>query len=146
MYFRKRFNINKFFSINASKSGLGVSFGPRGCKMSVGPKGTYLTTSIPGTGLYSRQKIGSGINASVLKYGVYGVFLVTACIFVPPIAVPYLFWRLNRINGINGKTLVWMIACIVFPFLIIAYFIWGYKPQESCVINEEVEKSEKITF
>ncbi len=57
--YRKRIKIVPGISINLSKSGISTSFGPRGAKVTVGPKGTYLNTSIPGAGIYSRQKIGS---------------------------------------------------------------------------------------
>lgn len=56
--FRKRIKIAPGVHLNLSKSGVSTSVGPQGAKVTVGPKGTYLHTSIPGTGLYNRQKIG----------------------------------------------------------------------------------------
>ena len=58
--FRRRIKIAPGVNVNLSKSGVSASIGPKGAKVTVGPKGTYLHTSIPGTGIYNRQKIGLG--------------------------------------------------------------------------------------
>ena len=60
--FRKRVKVLPGVHLNFSKSGISTSIGPRGAKISVGKKGTYLNTSIPGTGLYSRQKLSDSSN------------------------------------------------------------------------------------
>ncbi len=60
MRFRKKVKIMKGLSINLSGSGASLSIGGRGASVTVGKKGTYLNTSIPGTGIYNRQKIGGG--------------------------------------------------------------------------------------
>ncbi|HJH55053.1 MAG TPA: DUF4236 domain-containing protein [Brachyspira hyodysenteriae] len=57
MRFRKSFKIGKGFKINLSKSGLSTTIGGKGLSVNIGKKGGYLNTSIPGTGLYSRNKI-----------------------------------------------------------------------------------------
>ena len=41
-----------------SKKGISTTVGPKGASMTFGPNGTYLNTSIPGTGMYNRRKIG----------------------------------------------------------------------------------------
>lgn len=56
--FRKRKKVAPGVYLNFSKKGIGLSLGKKGARISVGPSGTYLNTSIPGTGLYNRQKIG----------------------------------------------------------------------------------------
>ena len=56
--FRKRVKIAPGIYVNLSKSGVSTSIGPRGAKVSFGQNGTYINTGIPGTGLYSRRKIG----------------------------------------------------------------------------------------
>lgn len=56
--FRKRKKVASGVYLNFSKKGIGISLGKKGARISVGPSGTYLNTSIPGTGLYNRQKIG----------------------------------------------------------------------------------------
>ena len=48
--------------MNISKSGTSWSVGPRGAKVNFGKRGTYVTTGIPGTGIYSRTKVSSNDN------------------------------------------------------------------------------------
>ena len=67
--YRKRIKIAPGISINLSKSGISTSIGPRGAKVTIGPKGSYLNLGIPGTGIYSRQKIsGSSSTSSKPSY------------------------------------------------------------------------------
>ena len=56
--FRRRKKIAPGVYINMSKKGISTTVGPKGASMTFGPNGTYMNTSIPGTGLYNRQKIG----------------------------------------------------------------------------------------
>ena len=58
--FRKSLKLAPGIRMNLSGSGVGWSFGPRGASVSVGKRGTYLNTSIPGLGLYERQKLSGG--------------------------------------------------------------------------------------
>ncbi len=57
IYFRKSVKILPGIRLNVSKTGTSWSIGPRGLKLNIGKKGTYLNSSIPGTGIYSRQKL-----------------------------------------------------------------------------------------
>jgi tetratricopeptide (TPR) repeat protein len=56
--FQRRIKILPGVTANLSKSGISLSIGPRGLKYNVGPRGQYLTTGLPGTGIYRRKKIG----------------------------------------------------------------------------------------
>lgn len=56
--YRKRVNIAPGVHLNISKKGVSTTVGMRGASMTFGKNGTYLNTGIPGTGFYSRQKIG----------------------------------------------------------------------------------------
>jgi tetratricopeptide (TPR) repeat protein len=58
LQFRKRIKILPGVYINLSKSGVGLSLGPKGLKYNIGPRGQYMTASLPGTGVYYREKIG----------------------------------------------------------------------------------------
>lgn len=58
--YRKRVKLFPGVYLNFSKSGMSTSIGPKGAKVTFGKNGTFLNTSIPGTGLYSRQKIANG--------------------------------------------------------------------------------------
>lgn len=56
--FRKSVKIAPGVKINLSKRGAGISVGPKVYKVSVNSKGdVYKTVSIPGTGLYKRERI-----------------------------------------------------------------------------------------
>jgi hypothetical protein len=65
MKFRKRVKIFPGFYLNFSNSGVSSTVGVKGASINFSKKGTYLNTSIPGTGLYKRQKIGGGNNSSI---------------------------------------------------------------------------------
>ena len=58
--FRKYIKIAPGVKLNISKSGVSTTFGGKGASINVGKDGAYLNTSIPGTGLYNRQKITMG--------------------------------------------------------------------------------------
>lgn len=55
--FRKRKKILPGIYLNFSKKGISTTIGPRGANINFGRNGGFLNTGIPGTGLYSRQKI-----------------------------------------------------------------------------------------
>lgn len=65
--YRKRVKLFPGVYLNFSKSGMSTSIGPKGVKFTFGKNGTYLNTSIPGTGLYSRQKIADSNGKSNTK-------------------------------------------------------------------------------
>lgn len=62
--FRKSIKLAPGLRMNLSGSGVSWSLGPRGASVGIGRRGTYLNSSIPGTGLYSRQRL-FGESASV---------------------------------------------------------------------------------
>ena len=69
--FRRRKKIAPGVYINMSKKGISTTVGPKGASMTFGPNGTYLNTSIPGTGMYNRRKIGENtINSSISKQNI----------------------------------------------------------------------------
>ena len=55
--YRKRIKIAPGIHLNLSKGGVSTSIGPKGAKVTIGKNGTYLNKGIPGTGLYSREKV-----------------------------------------------------------------------------------------
>lgn len=56
--FRRSFTLAPGIRMNFSGSGLSMSVGPRGLSATFGSRGTFLNAGIPGTGLYSRERIG----------------------------------------------------------------------------------------
>ena len=62
--FRRRIKILPGLYANVSKSGLSFSAGVRGASVTFGGKGgTYLNAGIPGSGIYTRQKINDGFSS-----------------------------------------------------------------------------------
>lgn len=56
--FHKKIKIAPGVDLNLSKSGMGMSVGPKGAKVSVNSKGDiYGNISIPGTGVSYREKL-----------------------------------------------------------------------------------------
>lgn len=55
--FQRRIRIAPGIRLNISKSGIGLSAGPRGASLSVGRRGVYGNAGIPGTGLSYRAKL-----------------------------------------------------------------------------------------
>jgi tetratricopeptide (TPR) repeat protein len=62
--FWRRVKIAPGLTLNLSKSGGSLSFGPRGAKLTVGPRGRRATVGIPGTGLFYTTKISGGRRGS----------------------------------------------------------------------------------
>jgi len=58
--FRKRIRLAPGLHLNVSGGGLSLSVGPRGASMTFGGRGgTYMNAGLPGTGLYTRERIGA---------------------------------------------------------------------------------------
>ncbi|HDR05954.1 MAG TPA: DUF4236 domain-containing protein [Candidatus Marinimicrobia bacterium] len=55
--FWRRVQIIPGVTLNLSKSGPSLSFGPRGAKFTIGSSGKRVTAGIPGTGLFYTQKL-----------------------------------------------------------------------------------------
>jgi len=55
--FRRSVRILPGLRMNFSGSGIGLSIGVPGARVTVGPSGVYRHLSIPGTGIYSRERI-----------------------------------------------------------------------------------------
>ena len=60
MKFRKRIKIAPGVNLNLSNSGISGTFGPRGASVNVGKKGVHANLGVPGTGLYTRQRLSAG--------------------------------------------------------------------------------------
>ena len=57
--FRRRIKVIPGVYINLSKSGISTSVGARGASMTFRSDGVYRNLGVPGTGIYSRKKVGS---------------------------------------------------------------------------------------
>lgn len=61
--YRRRIKIIPEVHLNFSKNGISTSIGVRGASMTFGKNGSYLNTSVPGLGLYNRQKLSDNSNS-----------------------------------------------------------------------------------
>lgn len=59
--YRKRIKVAPGVYMNISKSVISTTIGVRGASVNFGKNGTFVNTGIPGTGFYSRDKIGGGL-------------------------------------------------------------------------------------
>jgi tetratricopeptide (TPR) repeat protein len=64
MRFRRSMKIAPGLRINLGKRGLSLTAGGKLGRVTVGPSGTHVGSSIPGTGIYMTQKVGSSQRSS----------------------------------------------------------------------------------
>lgn len=55
--FRKRIKVAPGVTFNLSKKGVSTTLGTKGASVNIGKNGVYANAGIPGTGIYSRNKI-----------------------------------------------------------------------------------------
>lgn len=60
--YRKRIKIIPGVHLNLSRRGISTSVGVKGASMTFGKSGTFVNTSVPGLGLYNRQKLSDSKN------------------------------------------------------------------------------------
>ena len=94
--FRRRIKVAPGVHLNIGKNGVSTSIGTRGASITMGSKGTYMNTSIPGTGMYNRHKIGGGSSA-------------------------YNHTSNNSNSGCSGIATVWLLLVIFLPGTFIAF-------------------------
>ena len=139
---RKRKTLIPGVRLNFGKKGISTSIGPRGASMTFGPNGTYLNTSIPGTGLYNRQKIGGGSNNKQMtndNSGCLGVFLYI---------LAGVLWLLVLCTALFGFAFnVWagciMVGCVVLTHIIVA--IIAKRKTNDAVSTEVMSSSTRTT-
>lgn len=145
--YRKRVKIAPGVTLNFSKNGVSTSVGPKGARLSFGPNGTYLNTSIPGTGLYRRQKIGGGNNKTTNEpipkqyddnalgcvWGIVAAFFIVAA---------FVFWEYTDGEFI-GLTICILTTGIISIFFSIASFWSGNSKQAS---NDDLNLQEEQSY
>ncbi len=57
--FRKSINLGGGVRLNFSKKGVGISAGVKGLRAGIGPSGARMRASIPGTGIYHEERLGT---------------------------------------------------------------------------------------
>jgi hypothetical protein len=87
--FRRSIRLFPGLRLNLSKSGVSMTAGIRGLSVTTGKRGTYLNAGLPGSGLYSRQKIGAVSNVCKHAAPINDGLLTCACGYNNPPAANY---------------------------------------------------------
>ena len=114
---RKRKSILPGVRLNFGKRGISTTIGPRGASMTFGPNGTYLNTSIPGTGLYNRQRIGgknSNTQMTTDNSGCKGFFIGLLSISM---------WLLVILFALAGFTFNVWVGCAFVGAVVLTHII-----------------------
>ena len=122
--FRKRKRILPGVRLNIGRKGISTTVGPRGASVTFGPNGTYLNTSIPGTGLYNRQRIG-GTNTNTQmasdNSGCKEVFIGLLSIAL---------WILVILTAVAGFAFNVWAGCVMVGVLILTHVIIAISSKE----------------
>lgn len=137
---RRRKSLIPGVRFNFGRKGISTTVGPRGASMTFGPNGTYLNTSIPGTGIYNRQKIGGASNtmqtnnsnnmgcgeALIIIFG-FLMWLMVLCVVLFSFAVN-----------------VWM-GCIYTAVFILTHIVVGKVAKEREATSSAVPQEKSIS-
>lgn len=127
---RKRKSIIPGVRLNFGRKGISTTIGPRGASMTFGPNGTYLNTSIPGTGLYNRQKIGSNNNVQMTNDN-------TGCkdFFIKILS--FSLWLLVVVLALMGFAINAWVGCAFVVTLILTHVIVAIIAQNKGIQSED---------
>lgn len=127
---RKRKSIIPGVRLNFGRKGISTTIGPRGASMTFGPNGTYLNTSIPGTGLYNRQKIGSNNNVQMTNDN-------TGCkdFFIKILS--FSLWLLVVVLALIGFAINAWVGCAFVVTLILTHIIVAIIAKNKGIQSEE---------
>lgn len=133
---RKRKSIIPGVRLNFGRKGISTTIGPRGASMTFGPNGTYFNTSIPGTGLYNRQRIG-GKGSTTMNNN------VTGCkgYFMAFLALT--MWCLVILTALMGLAVSPWLALAMFVIIIATHFIVATVAQKKQA--NEVQSTRPVT-
>lgn len=82
MRFRKSIKLAPGIRMNLSGGGISWTLGPRGASIGIGKRGSYLNTGIPGSGLYSRERLSPGAESESRRSPPSGTTTFTASISI----------------------------------------------------------------
>lgn len=123
MKFRRRKKILPGIYLNFSQSGISTTFGPKEANINIGKKGVHLNAGIPGTGIYTRKKIGDYGNSNYLKQSIPVNYVtkskttaIILALFLGGLGI-HQFYLGNNLRG-----LIYLIFCWTFIPIIIALF------------------------
>lgn len=116
--FRRRIKVAPGVHLNLGKNGVSTSIGTRGASITMGSKGTYLNTSIPGTGLYNRQKIGGG-SASTYHTNNFSKSNNNGCSAFTMLFVLSIIFSVTSIVLLENDNMTPAIICLVLAVVLI---------------------------
>lgn len=146
--YRKRVKIAPGVYLNLSKSGTSTTLkGGKGMSINIGKDGTFLNTGIPGTGLYSRNKLSSP-NKETSDKGNSATAII-GCGFVTFIAI---IGAIATIIEIIDYSVWWIVGAAVCSFLFICLVVSEIserksrkrKKTESFVWDSEIDKVSSV--
>jgi hypothetical protein len=111
LYFRRRFSLLKALHLNLTGRGVGVSLGVKGFHLGISASGRkYVSTSIPGTGLYLRSYAHVQPHAAIAPRN--------------PMAIPHPVCHELQPHGIAFAVgYVFGIALMLAPFVLVAWWL-----------------------
>lgn len=169
--YRKRVKIFPGVHLNFSKRGISTSIGPKGAKVTIGPKGTFLYTSIPRTGLYSRQKVSNNnpksnenfnpeqkiqnqeVDILNEKDGFFAIknnwgccfrwFGLISIIYVIICLVQKVFGLFDKTNDdtFHGALLTVFLFMLIYHKLVLSFFFKLYSIVSLHVLNNKIKKT-----
>ena len=122
-YFRKTIKLLPWVTLNLNKSGASLSIGPRGAKLNISKKGVYFNSSIPGTGVYNKTKVGASLLWALLTFIIVGV-------------IGYLLGVALQNFTLFVGMLVLGLACAIVAFFVSKHFA----KKEVVAVDEDMEE------
>lgn len=117
--FRRRIKVAPGVHLNIGKNGVSTSIGTRGASITMGSKGTYINTSIPGTGMYNRQKIGNNSpSQNISNNGGCGGIVLVWFFLIISLPLAYFAWL--------GESIEWVILLGLISLICIVVIITQY--------------------
>ena len=89
--YRRRIKIIPGVHLNFSKSGISASIGVKGASVTLGRKGAYLNSSIPGLGIYNRQKLSGNNKHTINEIPESSYQPGTSSVFIPDLTTDNIF-------------------------------------------------------
>ncbi len=114
---RKRKSIIPGVRLNFGRKGISTTIGPRGASMTFGPNGTYFNTSIPGTGLYNRQRIGGrnkNTQMTTDNSGCTSIFLILLSLIL---------WLLVIAAAAVGFSIQTWVGCVFVGIIVFTHIV-----------------------
>ena len=140
---RKRKSILPWVRLNFGRKGVSTTIGPRGASFTFGPNGTYFNTSIPGTGLYNRRRIGGKNNTQMTNVN-------SGCkdFFIKILSLS--LWLLVVVLALMGFAINTWVGCafvvtLILTHIVVAAVAKNKSIQPSTSSNESSHENHEIT-